>query len=67
MSQPKDMIFHVMKNLDVHVIYNHNHQLVITGSREQIQSAIQFISKLPLSQVYYIPTFPALFFSPFYI
>ncbi|KAG0741254.1 hypothetical protein G6F29_011316 [Rhizopus arrhizus] len=40
----------------VHVIYNHNHQLVITGSREQIQSAIQFISKLPLSQEYHEST-----------
>lgn len=31
-------------------MYSQN-QITITGSKEQIQSAIQFISKLPLSQV----------------
>ncbi|RCH90239.1 hypothetical protein CU098_006029 [Rhizopus stolonifer] len=48
-SQPKDVMFHLMKSLSAHLMYSQN-QITITGSKEQIQSAIQFISKLPLSQ-----------------
>ncbi|KAI9260836.1 hypothetical protein BY458DRAFT_516456 [Sporodiniella umbellata] len=47
--QSKETMFHWIKNLNAHVLY-HSHQLTVTGSKEQIQTAIQYIHKLPWFQ-----------------
>ncbi|RCH81734.1 hypothetical protein CU097_003708, partial [Rhizopus azygosporus] len=53
--QSKEAIGHLLKDLTSHAIY-HNNRLIMTGSKEQIQSCIQYISKLSFLQEHHEST-----------